>query len=57
MEKIIQQNQNEWKQKYFAVALVSIFTLRKLKTVEKCREELKKFLIEEQEQEEDPYKL
>lgn len=57
MERIIHQNKSVDTLRYYAIALFSLFTLRKVKRVEKRRKEYKKVLIEQQGQKEDPYKL
>jgi hypothetical protein len=49
MGRIIQQNNEEVKMKYIVITLLSLFTLKKVKRVEKLREELK------ERQEEDDY--
>ncbi len=49
MARIIQQNNEEVKMKYIVITLLSLFTLKKVKRIEKLREELK------ERQEEDDY--
>ncbi|WP_404455393.1 hypothetical protein [Oceanobacillus kapialis] len=52
MEKIIQQNNDEVKMKYIFVSLLSLLTLKKVKSLEKLRVELK-----ERQEEEDYNKI